>query len=744
MHIKRALAASLIAGAIATTGATAMPAAANVQVGASGWQWGNPLPQGNTLRSASFAGATGYAAGDVGTLLKTTDGGATWSGLPVGTFQDLALVQALDANTVFAGGGCVARRSTDGGRSFTAMAFAPVESSCSAPLAALSFVSPALGWLLLADGTVFTTDDGGSTFAQRTALPGTSAGGGSALPTSLAFTSATIGVASTAGGLYRTTDAGASWRAVPAPGGLQLWFSDADHGYGVGGPNVLRTEDGGATWTPKDLGVPNVAYSAIRCSGIRLCVLTTADGGKLVRTSDGGDTPGEAITPSSAPIHAAAFASPTRIAALGAGGATVVSDDAGATFAPVGGALAGSYSGVFPGSAAGSAFAVGANGGFAKTSDGGRTWSRGSVPTSAALEAVSFPSATVGYALDADGGLFRTANGGSSWKTLGTGSTTRPLALLAPTEDLVLTAGPNGLRRSTDGGETFAPVRARAAARRSFSGIAAARDRTIFAWGSRTLVRSVDGGRTWTAVAMPGATRRERAAARIKQVSAWSRSIVMLHDGYNGRVWRSTDGGRSWARQDAIGSSVSGGLAVASPRAAYVVLDRFLDRDDYHLLHTTDGGRTWQPQFVVKGYLGSDSVAAGRGGTDYLLANSSLLLSSTTGGSAGARSQLTLSGPQRTLRSPGTVTIRGRLRPAGSSARVVVAAQAPGRTNWSSQQVEVAANGSFVSSWRIARGTTRFVAQWSGDFSAAGAGSRVLEVKVGPKARARGKRRARR
>ena len=38
-------------------------APASVQVGSSGWQWGNPLPQGNTLRSISFAGADGLRGG---------------------------------------------------------------------------------------------------------------------------------------------------------------------------------------------------------------------------------------------------------------------------------------------------------------------------------------------------------------------------------------------------------------------------------------------------------------------------------------------------------------------------------------------------------------------------------------------------------------------------------------------------------------------------------------------------------
>jgi hypothetical protein len=40
----------------------------------SQWHWQNPLPQGNTLRGASFVDATtGTVVGDYGTIVKTTD-----------------------------------------------------------------------------------------------------------------------------------------------------------------------------------------------------------------------------------------------------------------------------------------------------------------------------------------------------------------------------------------------------------------------------------------------------------------------------------------------------------------------------------------------------------------------------------------------------------------------------------------------------------------------------------------------
>jgi hypothetical protein len=161
-----------------------LPAAAgaNVQVGSSGWQWGNPLPQGNTIRAMSFAGAQGYAAGDFGTLLSTADGGATWTGLPAGTFTGLYEVQAIDADSMFAGRGCVARRSDDAGRTFRRIAFTSVESICREGLAAGWFVSEQTGYLVLNDGTTLRTDNDGDTFAQKVALPGTRAQGGGAAP----------------------------------------------------------------------------------------------------------------------------------------------------------------------------------------------------------------------------------------------------------------------------------------------------------------------------------------------------------------------------------------------------------------------------------------------------------------------------------------------------------------------------------------------------------------------------------
>src|SRR6266511_1165339 len=84
MDSMRRLPLALLA-ALAMTALFALPSsAAPVSIGHSGWTWGNPLPQGNTLRAVEFAGGVGYATGDFGTVLRTDDGGTTWGGIATG------------------------------------------------------------------------------------------------------------------------------------------------------------------------------------------------------------------------------------------------------------------------------------------------------------------------------------------------------------------------------------------------------------------------------------------------------------------------------------------------------------------------------------------------------------------------------------------------------------------------------------------------------------------------------------
>lgn len=725
--------------------AATLPAAAsaNVQVGSSGWSWGNPLPQGNTLRAMAFSGATGYAVGDFGTLLQTTDAGATWSGLPAGTFSNLTELQVLDANTLFAGGGCVARRSIDGGKTFSRIAFTNVESSCPADstLAALAFLDQNNGYVFEQSGQVFQTPDGGTRFAAKIAVPGTKAAGGGAVPTDAAFTSPTTGfVATSDGKMYETTDGANSWKPVSETGRAvrAITFINAQLGYAVGdGSLFLKTTDGGATWVAKDAGGPGAQdLTGVQCASDKTCVVTTKAGTRVIVTTDGGTTFAYP-TPSTDPLFAAAFASPTRLVAAGQQGSTALSDDAGANFTPIGGRLIGQFTRVRAGRVAGSAFAPGPDGVLGKTVDGGRTWTRGNVATSQDVLDVSFPTVTDGYALDIAGGLFNTNDGGQSWKTLDTGSTAHANAVYAPSPSVVMVIGPTGVRRSTDSGGSFDTVRGDAVARTQLEGVDRAGS-AVVAWGSQDVIVSADGGKTWKTVLKPGKYKTVRVKGKkvkvnrlgIRKVDFTDARTGFLLDG-SGRLWRTANGGKAWTELPGVGTNAARGMSFSSAKSGYLVVSTFGDvrTPTGFLLRTDDGGATWHPQFVESQVIPDGGVAGGSG-TDYLLGGQQALLSSTTGGDSGPASELSIKAPKTTYPKPAHIVVTGKLSPASGNERVTVSYRRPGATRWQAQTVTVSANGSFTSSWDIARGVNQFVAQWQGNFRSHGDGSKVLTVTV--------------
>ena len=191
----------------------------------------------------------------------TVDGGSSWTGVSSGTFTNLTEVQAIDATSVFAGGGCVGRRSDDGGVTGVRVAFTPVESSCSEPLVAAWWVSKTTAYLVLADGTTLRTDNNGDTFAQKVAVPGTRAAGGGAAVNDIRFTDAEHG---------RRGDQ--QRQDLPHDGRRQLVgrgrvdnprrrtsssSSTRMNGVAVGDQSLfLATTDGGITWSAKGLTLP--------------------------------------------------------------------------------------------------------------------------------------------------------------------------------------------------------------------------------------------------------------------------------------------------------------------------------------------------------------------------------------------------------------------------------------------------------------------------------------------------------
>src|SRR5689334_20919175 len=64
------------------------------------WTWQNPLPTGTHMNDVAMLDAnTAWAAGSGGYLLKTIDGGVTWSVHDLMLGLDFMRIQFIDANT---------------------------------------------------------------------------------------------------------------------------------------------------------------------------------------------------------------------------------------------------------------------------------------------------------------------------------------------------------------------------------------------------------------------------------------------------------------------------------------------------------------------------------------------------------------------------------------------------------------------------------------------------------------------
>lgn len=732
----------LIASLAAVVLAVVSAQAADVTVGQSGWNWGNPQPQGNTLRTVEFAGGRGYAAGQFGTLLRTDDGGRNWIGIPTGITADLARIRAVDQNTVVIGSGCVLRRSDDGGTTFTRLKYTGSEASCPSTIASLYFPSAQVGYVVASDGNVVTTANGGQSFSGRQAVPGTEAThptGPAAAPTDVWFTDTNTGFAITkgpgGGNVYRTTDGGNTWfpRTTTGAGLNGLYFPDPSIGYAVGdGNTVIKTTDGGETWNPMpvDPSVPNNDLTSIRCSTTVSCLIATASGDRVLRTTDGGTTI-TGFSPSTRKIFAIAFASASSAVGVGERGATVLSTNADAespSFVPVGDQpLSGAYDRIRATSAT-LVYAPGDNGKLTRSTDGGHHWGTIQVPTSEDLRDSWFVNETDGFVIDTAGKALATVDGGGSWTLLDTGTTAVPSAVYAPDSNLVLLFGPRGVRRSTDGGQTpFDAVDSKAARTATLVDYDRTSSSALYAFGPKALIRSTNGGASWKKVKGP-----------VKKPRYQKVDFVSSKVGYalmtNGRVYSTRNGGKKWRETGGVGTASAYDISFGDARSGFLSIPSFGpgNRDgggsNGWVLRTSDGGATWRPQLIDPAPLATRGLAAAAGNTAFALAAPTDLFYTTFGGDQGEQTTVTIRSKTKRVTKNKTVKISGRMSPAVAAAQVVISVRDPKNNGWHVIDVAtVSSAGTFTSSKRVSR-TTQFVAQWRGDADHNGDGSPAIKV----------------
>jgi photosystem II stability/assembly factor-like uncharacterized protein len=228
-------------------------------------------------------------------------------------------------------------------------------------LRSTAFVSETKGWVgvLFSSTQLYETTNGGDFFYDISNRITPSIGGG--ICGLFAVDAQTVyGVGQWDGPAYviKTTDGGASWQATNLSPSLarsliDVYFFDAQHGIAVGGTNaveegglavVLGTDDGGATWERRfvsaDTGnfsewawkisfpTPEIGYVSVEYEG-------GGPTGKVLKTTDGGQTWEEIDVPNGGSMQGIGFITPDLGWTSGRGNDTMT-DDGGGTWAITG------------------------------------------------------------------------------------------------------------------------------------------------------------------------------------------------------------------------------------------------------------------------------------------------------------------------------------------------------------------------------------------------------------------------
>lgn len=720
-NLRRGRAALPLAAAAA---AFALPATANagVALSTSGWEWSDPAPQGYSLFDVKFGGSRGYAVGAGGTALRSDDGGATWSGLFTGTSATVNSLDLIspDAIAIATGDqGCAIRLSTNGGATFKLLPVAENEFSCvDDGFSSYDFVSPTTGYVLRRGGAVIATTNGGDTFAQRSAVDG---------GVGLQFSGDQTGFAvSTNGKIYKTTDGAQTWNPIHDAGGplSQIRLTSANDIIAWGKDRLVRSTDGGATFTNG-----TIAGNPGRVGWADANHLAFISDSKLLLSADGGQTQKE-VTIGNKDVSAVSYVDGNRLVAVGNGGVTYVSTDAGENWSRQSSdRIAGAFDRI--NESPGGPIGIGNNGTIGRVVGG--KWVVRKTLNSAAVVDADFSSADKGYVLQGNS-LYQTTDNGGTWKTISTGAPSTPGIVVTPNDDTVLLFGGFGILRATDGG-AFEKVNHKLVRKIKPQGAVSLGGRVVV-WQSKSKTKPVisdDGGASWKAIELPKGIKRTSYVRPLP-----GKGLLLESDG---RLFRaSRDTGKTWTEITSLGSR-TGEFGPGVTAASSTEFFAGVENGDWPVpvvLHSTDAGKTWQPQAIGASNTSISSLVAAGPKTAFALSTTgkaaeNAIFSTATGGSRGTATTLSLSKtPGKLKRSAGKIQISGQLQGGVGGETVHVAIRKVGSARWLHSNVIVGANGggSFTASIRAGKGKYVAVAQWAGDSGRAGSGTKAKAFQV--------------
>ena len=245
----------------------------------------------------------GWASGGLGGILKTDDGGRTWSSQSSGirgqvkalSFADHLSGWAVDSEGILhtADGGITWSPQGPVGRLFGDRGPLPSE------LEEVYFLNATKGWVIVVRSFLHT-EDGGATWSTQVVPPFFSDCGVFFVGKTVVFTDPEYGwISGDRGAVGYTMDGGSTWACqlvwkttgsrLEVPWLRDMDFVDRSNGWVVGGRGtIFHTPDGGVTWNPQVSGVTGRLFGVDFVDTQRGWVV--GENGAILHTRDGGMT----------------------------------------------------------------------------------------------------------------------------------------------------------------------------------------------------------------------------------------------------------------------------------------------------------------------------------------------------------------------------------------------------------------------------------------------------------------------
>ncbi len=208
-----------------------------------------------------FDANIGWAVGDNGTVIKTTNGGANWifmANPTHGSGKVLNNLSVVDANTMyFVGGHATLIKTTNGGQSWIEIRNGPFGSGNG--FAGIHMLNASTGWVCGGNNTLRTFNsfqNYDSSYLNQVSLY------------DIYFKDLSNGLIPSFGKVYKTTNGGTNWFDSNVPTGsavpnfYKIAVAENQYAWVVGGGKVYRTTNFGDSWVGTDT-IPNISIQGI-------------------------------------------------------------------------------------------------------------------------------------------------------------------------------------------------------------------------------------------------------------------------------------------------------------------------------------------------------------------------------------------------------------------------------------------------------------------------------------------------